>query len=140
MSDKKLKIIEKLQSIQKLGEFFRNHFTDWKIVLVSPTWREEKGVFIREIYHEGAGEILVFARVEVPEATFYHFHVELQNLGERSIGDHFLFLKQDLQREPFEVFKAGKGQWARRSQFLVEGFPLNITEYFTEEGVQCLLD
>jgi chorismate-pyruvate lyase len=138
--ENKLHISAKLQSIQKLGEYFRAHYPDWKIVLLSPDWREDNGLFMREIYHEGKGKILAFARVEVPEETFFRFHVELQNLGDRSIGDHFLFVKDDVVREPFDIFETENGEWARRSRFLVEGYPLTITEYFTSEGLQCLLD
>lgn len=96
-------------------------------------------MFVREIVHEGGGEILVFARVEVPEETFYHFHTELKNLGERSIGDDFLFVRDDVVREPFAIFEEN-GRLARRSRFWVEGYPLTITEYFTEQGLACLYD
>lgn len=132
--------IEKLKTIYKLGEYFRRHFADWKIVLLSTNWQDESGFFIREIYHEGGGRILAYARVEVPEATFFHFHIELQNLGSGSIGDYFLFVKEDVVREEFEIFQTEKGEWARRSVFRIEGYPLTITEYFTEEGLACLID
>lgn len=131
---------EKLKTIQKLGEYFRKYYKDWRIVLVSPNWREEQEEFIREIYHEGGGRILAFARVEVPKSTFFHFHTELQNLGERSIGDYFLFVRDDVIRKPIQVFQTEKGELARRSQFLVEGYPLTITEYFTPEGLACISD
>ena len=127
-----------LGKIQKLGAHFRQFYPDWRIVLLA-NWREESGQFIREICHEGGGQTLAVARVEVPEETFYHFHTELKSLGERSIGDYFLFTKQDVVREPFEIFEE-EGRWARRSRFLVEGYPLTITEYFTQEGLACLPD
>lgn len=137
------KIIEKLHSIQKLGEYFRGYYPDWKITLMNPQWQQQGNDLIRKIAHEGGGQILALAEVEVPQATFAHFQVELKNLGERSIGDHFLFIKKNVERSPFTIFQTEftqDPQWARRSQFLVEGFPLTITEYFTAAGIQCLLD
>ncbi len=82
---------------------------------------------------------MVFAKVEVPETTFYHFHNELQSLGNDSIGDKFLFKRDDVTRDPIEVFEEN-GRWARRSKFWVDVFPLTITEYFTDEGLACLQD
>ncbi len=127
-----------LQEIQKLGAYFRTKYSDWKITLLND-WHEESGVVIREITHEGGGNILVFAVVSMPKETFDRFEAELKNLGERSLGDHFLFAREDVKRESLEVFEE-KGRFVRCSRFLVSGYPLTISEYFTEAGLACLQD
>ncbi len=127
----------KLQNIQKLSAFFRSKYPDWHITLLA-NWRQEDNVFIREVVHEGGGKALAYAKVEVPAATFWRFHLELKNLKDQSIGDHFLFIKADVIREPFEFLEPqGEYPLIRRSRFKVEGLPLMITEYFTHEGVAC---
>ncbi len=130
----------KLETIQKLGAFYRTHYQDWQIRVLRD-WCEAGTTFMREIVHEEHGAVLVYAKVEVPAETFYRFQLELQDLGNQSIGDHFLFVKEGVRRDPFEIFQ-GEGPYllARRSRFWVEGFPLTITEYFTEAGLQCLQD
>ena len=126
-----------LCGIRKLGEFFRQHYPDWKINQLHKGWQRSAEMYLREINHEAGGQVLAFARVEVPEATFLRFQNELSDLGDRSIGDHFLFLRDDVVRDSFKVFKK-ESQWTRQSRYLVAGHPLIITEYLTEKGLACL--
>lgn len=133
-------ILLKLTEIQKLGAYFRAIYPDWKIILLKD-WVETDTLFQREIMHQGGGKVLVYAKVEAPRETFQHFRADLESLGERSIGDHFLFLKADVIRAPFEIIApAGDYPIARRSRFWIEGLALRITEYFTLEGLACLQD
>jgi hypothetical protein len=126
-----------LSKIQKLGSFFRQHYTDWTINLLSNGWQEIAGSYIRRISHEASGHTLAYAEVRVPSETFIHFQAELKELGARSIGDDFLFLRNDAVRDGFEVFKE-EGQWIRRTQFLVAGYPFLIKECLTDKGLECL--
>lgn len=130
-------LVAKIKKIQKLGEFFRIHYPDWRIALISEEWEEAATVWVRQIEHMGQHKVLAKARVEVPLKTFKHFQTELSTLGSQSIGDHFLFRQIECIGSNIEVFKQNN-QWLRQRSFYIEGLPLQITEWFTEEGLACL--
>jgi chorismate-pyruvate lyase/SAM-dependent methyltransferase len=112
--------------------------------------------FIRESYLGDHGNPLVYARVTMPESTYAFKKFELDNLGNRPIGETLLYKDPTLTRSEFEVkritcddellfdvmvhqnfFRAEiekvapvKELWARRSFFTIAGKPLLITEVF----------
>src|SRR3990170_4724838 len=112
--------------------------------------------FVRESYLGDHGNPLVYARVTMPETTYEFKKFELDNLGNRPIGETLLYKDPTLTRSEFEVkritcddellfdvmvhenfFRAEiekvapvKELWARRSFFTIAGKPLLITEVF----------
>ncbi|MEJ7646129.1 MAG: chorismate lyase [Chryseolinea sp.] len=112
--------------------------------------------FVRESYLGDRGNPLVYARVTMPETTYESKKFELDNLGNRPIGETLLYNDPTLTRSEFEVkritcddellfdvmvhnnfFRAEIEKvapvselWARRSFFTIAGKPLLITEVF----------
>src|SRR3990167_9827504 len=98
-----VRVFEKLSSIQKLGRALQTECPDWRIRLIHNFTPEASGDYLREIIHETSDFPLVYARVEVPASTYEAFRSELSALGERSIGDAFLFVRDDVTREAFVI-------------------------------------
>lgn len=112
--------------------------------------------FVRETYLGDPGNPVVYARVTMPQATYESKKIELDNLGNKPIGETLLYNDPTLTRSEFEVkritcndellfdvlvhenfYKAEIQKisrvnelWARRSCFTVSGKPLLITEVF----------
>ena len=147
-------MFEKLSSIQKLGQALQAQCPDWRIRLIHNFEPEASGDYLREIMHETPAFPLVYARVEVPLETYRAFEAQLSTLGERSIGDAFLFLRDDVAREAFvmreidvsspfydciKVHLKEEGPFvARASIFKVGGHPLTIAEFFGKRALTVL--
>ncbi|HZI25556.1 MAG TPA: chorismate lyase [Chryseolinea sp.] len=112
--------------------------------------------FVRETYLGNIGNPVVYARVTMPHSTYQFKKSELDNLGNRPIGETLLYRDPTLTRSEFEVkritcndellfdllvhdnfFKAEIEKiarvnelWARRSFFTISGNPILITEVF----------
>ena len=112
--------------------------------------------FVRETYLGDTGNPVVYARVTMPQSTYQFKKVELDNLGNRPIGETLLYQDPTLTRSEFEVkritsddellfdllvhdnyYKAEIEKiarvnelWARRSFFTISGNPILITEVF----------
>lgn len=112
--------------------------------------------YIRETYLGDIGNPLVYARVTMSESTYAANRESLENLGNRPIGETFLYKDPSLSRSEFEVKRLTQDDellfdtlvhfnfyraeiqgisretelWARRSVFTVSGNPLLITEVF----------
>lgn len=112
--------------------------------------------FVRETYLGDVGNPVVYARVTMPQSTYQFKKSELDNLGNRPIGETLLYQDPTLTRSEFEVkritcddellfdlmvhnnfYKAEIEKiarvnelWARRSFFTISGNPILITEVF----------
>ena len=111
--------------------------------------------YIRETYLGDVGNPLVYARVTMPESTYVANKENLENLGNRPIGETLLYKDPSLSRSEFEVkrvtqddellfntlvhsnfYRAEIGSsretemWARRSVFTISGNQMLITEVF----------
>lgn len=112
--------------------------------------------FVRETYLGDIGNPVVYARVTMPHSTYQFKKSELDNLGNRPIGETLLYHDPTLTRSEFEVkrvmcddellfdvlvhnnyYKAEIEKiarvnelWARRSCFTISGNPILITEVF----------
>lgn len=147
-------MFEKLSSIQKLGRALQTECPDWRIRLIHNFTPEASGDYLREIIHETSDFPLVYARVEVPASTYEAFRSELSALGERSIGDAFLFVRDDVTREAFVIreieaatpfydcvkahLKEEGPFVTRASVFKVGGHLLTIAEFFGKRALTVL--
>ena len=112
--------------------------------------------FVRETYLGDTGNPVVYARVTMPQSTYQFKKFELDNLGNKPIGETLLYQDPTLTRSEFEVkrvtcndellfdilvhdnfYKAEivksarvNELWARRSFFTISGNPILITEVF----------
>ncbi len=112
--------------------------------------------FVREAYLGDTGNPVVYARVTMPQSTYQFKKTELDNLGNRPIGETLLYKDPTMTRSEFEVkritcddellfdllvhnnyYKAEIEKiarinelWARRSFFTISGNPILITEVF----------
>lgn len=134
-------------TVPRLGEALRAHYPAWRIELIRNfSFEAASNIYVREILHKNQDEVLVYARVEIPHETYQAFQEEFSTLGERSIGDHFLFLRQDVSRTPFEfitvtaqhpvystvkTYLPQKTEYQGRfSTFNINNFPLFMLEIF----------
>lgn len=103
---------------------------------------------LREVYLLCDGRPVVFAQTLVPEATLAA-HPWLAELDDKPLGQA-LFVRGDVDRTPFEFAELStrhdlaasavaaldyeqidvRRLWARRSQFMVAGFPVSVNEVF----------
>ena len=141
-----------LCQIQKLGEALRKADPSWKIIHIQESWQGEE--WIREICHACDSGTLVYAQTIVPQQTYLAYEAELHALGSRSIGDHFLFKRQDVYRSPFQctviteenslypaiVQHLGSETqfYKRESVFKVKNDRLSISEYFGCKALSLL--
>lgn len=112
--------------------------------------------FVRETYLGDTGNPVVYARVTMPQSTYQFKKFELDNLGNRPIGETLLYKDPTLTRSEFEVKRITANDellfdllvhenfykaeiiksarinelWARRSFFTISGNPILITEVF----------
>jgi chorismate--pyruvate lyase len=117
---------------------------------------ETKLGYIRETYLGGKNNPLVYARVTMPHSTYQAMKEELDNLGNRPIGETILYKDQNTVRGEMEVKQIFENDellfdalvhenfyqaviqkktrlpeiWARRSMFMLSGHPLLVTEVF----------
>jgi chorismate-pyruvate lyase len=117
---------------------------------------EDAQGYIRETYLGGKNNPLVYARVTMPPATYMTRKEELDNLGNRPIGETILYKDANLSRSEMEVKRITENDellfdamvhknfynaviqkssrmpelWARRSIFKLSGNPLLVTEVF----------
>jgi 4-hydroxybenzoate polyprenyltransferase len=106
-----------------------------------------KAGWVREIRHVSDNQGLIYARVSVPEQTYQAHQHAFDALGGKPIGQTLFYYNKNITRTDFEfapidvnhpAYKAlfakwdvtSKTIWARRSQFLWDGKPLMLTEYF----------
>jgi chorismate-pyruvate lyase len=117
---------------------------------------EDPHGYIRETYLGGKNNPLVYARVTMPSVTYMARKEELDNLGNRPIGETILYKDANLSRSHMEVKRITENDellfdamvhknfydaviqknarlpemWARRSMFKLSGNPLLVTEVF----------
>lgn len=109
---------------------------------------ECRQALLREVYLQCDGQPVVFAQTLVPDASL-EAHPWLGELGGKPLG-HALFARDDVERRPFEFARLGKQDrlsasalagldpdqrpelslWARRSKFMIGGFPVSVNEVF----------
>lgn len=103
---------------------------------------------VRKVFLEGDTHPVIFARVIVPEQTYFNYHAEFSRLGNSAIGNALLYHDKRIVRKEFEyklldsndeVFHELKelnqiadedSLWARRSIFVMPKGYLLITEVF----------
>jgi chorismate-pyruvate lyase/SAM-dependent methyltransferase len=150
------------QSLRKVCENFSVEVTDQCVktlyadeVAALKCYDTTQG-FVRETYLGDTGNPVVYARVTMPQSTYQFKKFELDNLGNRPIGETLLYQDPTLTRSEFEVkritcddellfdllvhdnfYKAEIEKiarvnelWARRSFFTISGNPILITEVF----------
>ncbi len=150
------------QALRKVCENFSVEVTDQKVkdlyadeVAALKCYDVVQG-FVRETYLGDIGNPVVYARVTMPQSTYQFKKTELDNLGNRPIGETLLYQDPTLTRSEFEVkritcddellfdllvhnnfYKAEIEKiarvnelWARRSFFTISGNPILITEVF----------
>ncbi|MDO8954386.1 MAG: chorismate lyase [Gammaproteobacteria bacterium] len=134
-------------------------FSDWHLALVSQKWQtlladeleplqtDNTKAWIREIFHEGLGKKHIYAKLSVPEQTFYRYQAQLEGLGGQPIGAALFFNNPDVIRSDFSYRLISKEDanygaacqavtnepllWARRSVFSWLGSPILLTEIFS---------
>ncbi len=110
--------------------------------------------YVRQIFLEGDGVPLCFARVTVPLITYYHYEDQFKNLGENLLGNALLYAQPGTVRGEFEFtimteknplyiylksklpkdYFLAETVFARRSLFCMEDkFPLVVTEIFLNQ-------
>lgn len=116
---------------------------------------------VREIVLLGEGKLWSYGRVVIPDNTYHAYQDIFDNLGEKMIGRDFLYVKENVRRSKFsygnlsvkeQIFEnlqqqinqalglnlkaityAKQGIWSRCSSFMVDGYPLMITEGFFKD-------
>ncbi len=81
----------------------------------------EDNSLVREVYLLGDGVPLVHARVVVPFNTYQQYKTEFDALGNKLLGEHFLYLRSHV-RGPFQYAKWNINDavlYARRSIFML---------------------
>jgi chorismate-pyruvate lyase/SAM-dependent methyltransferase len=150
------------EALRKVCENFSVEVTEQR---VKPLYADEVAAlkcydtqlgFVREAYLGDVGNPVVYARVTMPQSTYQFKKDELDNLGNRPIGETLLYKDPTMTRSEFEVkritcndellfdilvhdnyYKAEVEKiarlnelWARRSFFTISGNPILITEVF----------
>lgn len=153
------------RALKKVCSHFTVHITDQRI---KPLYADEIAAlgcyetsngYIRETYLGDENHPFVYARVTMPESTYLTYKVELDNLGNRPIGETFLYSNPTTTRSQFEIKRITQDDellfdelvhtnfykaviernsrvpelWARRSVFSLQGNPLLITEVFLSD-------
>ncbi len=140
-----------LSRIPKLGQALRQAYPSWKILYIEEYWDSE--YWVREICHNCDEGPLVYAQTRIPKQTYLTHEVALNNLGSASIGDHFLFLRDDVSRSPFSCKAITEqdsihtkiatylGQepvfYQRESTFSIAKNSLTISEYFGQKALHA---
>ena len=88
----------------------------------------EDNSFIREVYLVGDEHPLVYARVVAPKRTYVHFKEALDNLGEKFLGEAFIY-KHPYTRSAFQYCLINK-QPTRRSVFELDSYKILVQESF----------
>ncbi|MFZ9035453.1 MAG: chorismate--pyruvate lyase family protein [Francisellaceae bacterium] len=105
---------------------------------------DETKARIRLIGHFCKDKPVVLARVVIPDHTYKKYQAIFDHLGNRSIGETFLFRRDTIERGDFyigrldavecrQIFKQhiSKTLWGRMSVFTIDNhYPLSIEEYF----------
>lgn len=89
-------------------------------------------VMIREVELLGQTQVWVYARSVVPDRTLTHCHLQLNQLGNRSLGS-LLFSDPSIRRGNIQITHLHQGAQtfpARRSVFYIHNHPLLVTEVF----------
>lgn len=99
---------------------------------------------VREIVLFGDQQPLSYAKVTIPLSTYMTYQKTFDHLGEKLIGEAFLYTQNNLSRSDFEyavindlqqapnwdVFNNHYPLYTRRSVFAVDAHPLLIQEVF----------
>lgn len=88
----------------------------------------EDNSFIREVFLLGDQQPLVKARVVAPMRSYLQFKNTLDNLGEKPIGETFLYT-QAYTRSPFQYTRI-QDKLTRRSVFDLQSYPIMVQEKF----------
>ncbi len=103
-------------------------------------------IWRREIIHFVADTVYVYAYVSIPRRTYQQYQQQFDSVGNLPIGENLLYITPEITRSPFQ-FKAlptatapervrllGNESlyWARNSLFDWSGYPLSITEIFSQ--------
>ncbi len=153
------------RALRKVCAQFTVHITDQR---VKPLYADEIAAlgcyetsngYIRETYLGDENHPFVYARVTMPESTYLMYKAELDNLGNRPIGETLLYSNPTTTRSDFEIKRITQDDellfdelvhtnfykaviernarvpelWARRSVFTLHGHPLLITEVFLSD-------
>jgi chorismate-pyruvate lyase len=141
-----------LCEIQKLGQALRQAHSSWKIIQLKETWQND--TWVREICHSCNAGPLVYAQTCIPRHTYLAHQKDLEDLGSRSIGDHFLFTRKDIVRSEFTcciiqptnsvypLLTKALGEeplfYKRESTFYIGKDHLSISEYFGSKALSAL--
>jgi chorismate--pyruvate lyase len=150
------------ESLRKVCEHFTVEVTEQRVktlyadeVAALRCYDTTQG-FVREAYLGDTGNPVVYARVTMPQSTYQLKKSELDNLGNRPIGETLLYKDPTMTRSEFEVKRITRDDellfdllvhnnyykaeiekiarinelWARRSFFTISGNPILITEVF----------
>ncbi|PJG82875.1 chorismate--pyruvate lyase family protein [Caviibacterium pharyngocola] len=99
-----------------------------------PTALSEKSVWRREVMLQGDGKNWIFARTDLPESTVRQVAGEVLYLGERPIG-LWLFPQNPTRVSLQWRQDPTSGLYARRSDLLLKGYPIEIKELFLTDFI-----
>jgi len=91
---------------------------------------QETNSLIRQVYLCGDNVPWIHARLVVPHTTYQSYKPELDNLGDKLLGEAFLYSKSGIQRSPFEFSITPEGLFSRRSIFEINIQQLMLRETF----------
>jgi len=118
-----------------------------KISLFEKDTLNSDDAFVRQISLCTKSQELVFARTVIPVKTYQYFNSELEALGEKPIGEKFLYNNVDFTRSGFVIRqldqksfynetskKVDDDIYSRSSIFTYKNTPMKIliTEYFID--------
>lgn len=92
--------------------------------------------WIREVYLQGDGANVVLARVVAPLATYNQFKAAFDTLGNKFLGESFLY-QIPHTRTPF-AYKQVQDKWQRSSIFSIKDYKLLVTELFLKLNLDLL--
>ena len=88
----------------------------------------EPQCWIREVYLQGDGANVIHARVVVPLSTYKKFQKTFDTLGNRALGESFLY--QMPHTRTLFAYKQRDELWQRHSIFEISNHKILVIEYF----------